>query len=319
MTFSFSRTFIAPFGVGDRDNVNYAEQEFPARFPHLAANCDREHTCCNALAHPFRNRHSIMFDREFGGTGRCNSYLHISFPAHCKIRMQRGSYMQKAVNKDQRTLVSKTISNIGMVGNLLAVLILVACAGTNAGTSAKSLNTASHFQARESSCSARGESSKCMFAMIHETQPKKIGTESFAEAYRAVRDAPVRPSRENTDALTCLALNVYWEARNQSAAGQLAVAQVTMNRVLDPRYDDDVCDVVYDHKQFSWYWDGKSDTPTDGKAWTTAYLVASAAMNGSGHVELQDVTHYHAVYIQPYWQDYMVKVAMIGDHVFYAD
>jgi hypothetical protein len=120
-------------------------------------------------------------------------------------------------------------------------------------------------------------------------------------------------------ALHCLGMNVYWEARNQEIAGQLAVAQVTLNRVRDSRYPNDICNVVYDHKQFSWYWDGKSDTPKDKQAWDTALMVASAAMDGTGHAELQGVTHYHAVYIQPYWKDYMTMVAMIGDHIFYVD
>jgi spore germination cell wall hydrolase CwlJ-like protein len=127
------------------------------------------------------------------------------------------------------------------------------------------------------------------------------------------------PTTESRDPLTCLALNIYWEARNQSVAGQLAVAQVTMNRVSDPRYADNVCDVVYQHKQFSWYWDGQSDIPRELYAWERAYLVASAALDGSGHAELEGVTHYHAVYSKPYWKDHMVRVAMIGDHIFYAD
>lgn len=120
-------------------------------------------------------------------------------------------------------------------------------------------------------------------------------------------------------ALICLSLNVYWEARNQPVAGQLAVAQVTMNRVHDRRFPNNVCEVVYDHKQFTWYWDGKSDIPKEEKAWQTAMLVASAAMDGSGHSALRGVTHYHAIYSQPYWKDYMTRVAVIGDHVFYMD
>ena len=80
-----------------------------------------------------------------------------------------------------------------------------------------------------------------------------------------------------------------------------------------------MCDVVYEHKQFSWFWDGKPDTPREKKAWEAAYLVASAAMAGTGHTELEGVTHYHAVYSKPYWKGYMVQVAMIGDHVFYMD
>ena len=117
----------------------------------------------------------------------------------------------------------------------------------------------------------------------------------------------------------CLALNVYWEARNQALSGQLAVAQVTMNRVRDPRYPNDICEVVYDHRQFSWYWDGLPDSPKEPRAWENALLVASAAIYGSGHAELEGVTHYHAVYAQPYWKDFMTLVTTIGDHLFYIE
>mgnify|MGYP003628329525 CR=1 FL=1 len=85
------------------------------------------------------------------------------------------------------------------------------------------------------------------------------------------------------EALMCLALNVYHEAKNQSLIGQIAVAQVVMNRVRDERYPDTVCEVVeqgptYSWKkdypvknrcQFSWYCDGKSDKPKEGHAWLT--------------------------------------------------
>ena len=45
-------------------------------------------------------------------------------------------------------------------------------------------------------------------------------------------------------ALVCLAMNIYHEAKNQPSIGQIAVAQVVMNRVMDSRYPDDVCSVV---------------------------------------------------------------------------
>lgn len=116
----------------------------------------------------------------------------------------------------------------------------------------------------------------------------------------------------------CLALNIYHEARDQPLAGQLAVAQVTLNRVESPRYPDNVCDVVYEEHQFSWYWDGKSDTPFDAGAWETAQLVASAALDGSKMTDLEGVTHYHALYVLPYWSDQTKLVAQIGDHRFYS-
>lgn len=119
-------------------------------------------------------------------------------------------------------------------------------------------------------------------------------------------------------ALLCLALNVYWEARNQSIAGQVAVAQVTMNRVASPDYPDDVCEVVYQHQQFSWYWDGKPDKPLEHAAWESAIDVAGAVMHGSIHKDLIGVTHYHAVYVQPYWASAYNMVVQIDDHVFYT-
>lgn len=121
--------------------------------------------------------------------------------------------------------------------------------------------------------------------------------------------------------IMCLALNVYWESRDQDLAGQVAVAQVTMNRVASPDYPNDVCGVVYENKQFSWYWDGKSDVPTEEKAWDRAQMVAMGVLAGSGHAELMDVniTHYHAVYVQPYWAPTMTLVARIDDHIFYQE
>ena len=119
--------------------------------------------------------------------------------------------------------------------------------------------------------------------------------------------------------IMCLAMNVYWEARDQSLAGQVAVAQVTMNRVASPDYPNDVCSVVHQKKQFSWYWDGKSDVPREEEAWYRAQMVATGVYAGSGHVDLEFATHYHAVYVQPYWTSEFVLVAEIGDHKFYIE
>jgi hypothetical protein len=46
-------------------------------------------------------------------------------------------------------------------------------------------------------------------------------------------------------AIFCLALNVYFEARNEPVEGKVAVAQVVMNRKADPRFPDTICGVVY--------------------------------------------------------------------------
>ena len=133
------------------------------------------------------------------------------------------------------------------------------------------------------------------------------------------------------EALMCLALNVYHEAKNQSTIGQIAVAQVVMNRVHDKRYPNTVCEVVkqgptYKWKpdypvrnrcQFSWYCDGKSDTPKEKFAWEHAQMVADGVYYGKVHDLVDGATHYHAYYVQPSWSDSKTYITRIDDHIFY--
>lgn len=131
----------------------------------------------------------------------------------------------------------------------------------------------------------------------------------------------------------CLALNVYHEARDQSHAGQMAVAQVVLNRVADQRFPDNICDVVYQqrftdppgapirlHKcQFSWYCDGKPDEPTDEIAWYTAKNQAAHAyyLYSVGYDLTEGSTHYHAGSVEPNWIPDMIHIMDIDDHKFY--
>ena len=131
--------------------------------------------------------------------------------------------------------------------------------------------------------------------------------------------------------LTCLALNVYHESKNQSLIGQIAVAQVTMNRVRDERYPDNVCDVVKqgltykwnpsipirNKCQFSWYCDGKSDKPRDEHAWDKAMLVAHGVYYGNLDDFVEGATHYHAHYVLPSWASTKTYITRIDDHIFY--
>lgn len=76
------------------------------------------------------------------------------------------------------------------------------------------------------------------------------------------------------DEVHCLALNIYFEARGEALAGQLAVAMVSMNRVVSGRFPSTVCQVVWQPKQFSWTHDGRSDKPKDQPAWQRALTIA---------------------------------------------
>tara|TARA_R110000868_G_scaffold1081_5_gene8275 strand:+ start:73 stop:465 length:393 start_codon:yes stop_codon:yes gene_type:complete len=125
-------------------------------------------------------------------------------------------------------------------------------------------------------------------------------------------------------ALMCMALNVYHESRSENLNGQVAVANVTLNRVADSKWPNDVCSVVEQgyskgkHKcQFSWYCDGKSDTPTNSVSWARAVLVANDVMMGYIPDITEGATHYHAKYVNPYWAKSFTKTVAIGSHIFY--
>ena len=117
-------------------------------------------------------------------------------------------------------------------------------------------------------------------------------------------------------ALTCLALAVYHEARGEPLSGQMAVAEVVLNRVESDRFPNTVCEVVKQPHQFSFYWDGKSDTPRDPVAWAIASNVAQQALDQKPNIT-EGATFYHATYVSPYWAARFHPTAAIGRHVFF--
>ena len=139
-------------------------------------------------------------------------------------------------------------------------------------------------------------------------------------------------------AVMCLAMNAYWEARNQDINGMIAVSQVVMNRVESEFYPDDPCSVVFQgpekpswkdpsvyypvrHKcQFSWYCDGKSDEvpPGDEEIWQDARMVALGVYLGKVDDNTGGALWYHADYVRPAWSEVKEVRATIGDHIFYG-
>ena len=126
--------------------------------------------------------------------------------------------------------------------------------------------------------------------------------------------------------LTCLALNVYYEARGESLAGRYAVAEVTMNRVTSRRYPETVCAVVYEKRwdrlrkrhvgAFSWTEFDIVPHP-EGEQWKQARKVADVIYFGRQPPVLDGALHYHASYIRPSWSRGQKPLARIGGHIFY--
>jgi spore germination cell wall hydrolase CwlJ-like protein len=122
----------------------------------------------------------------------------------------------------------------------------------------------------------------------------------------------------------CLANAVYFEARGESVRGQIAVAQVVMNRVFSPFYPNDVCGVVYQNAhrhlacQFTFACDGIPDIVTEPDAWERAKRIARDVLDGKLWMpEVSKSTHYHAYWVHPDWVHEMKKVYKLGVHTFY--
>jgi spore germination cell wall hydrolase CwlJ-like protein len=122
----------------------------------------------------------------------------------------------------------------------------------------------------------------------------------------------------------CLARAIYFEARGEPLSGQVAVAQVVLNRVHNPRYPDSICGVVYqnDHRrhacQFSFACDGIADAASEQQAWERAKKISDEVVAGQAQVKTAAAaTHYHATYVSPYWAPSMQRLIKIGAHVFY--
>jgi len=119
--------------------------------------------------------------------------------------------------------------------------------------------------------------------------------------------------------LGCLAMNIYFEGRGESAKGRAAIASVTMNRVRSKRYPNSVCEVVWQRRQFSWtHIAPRHHVITDHKAWHQAIVVAQLFLSGAQVSLVGNATHYHSVNVEPSWQDDTKLVALVGDHMFYA-
>lgn len=115
----------------------------------------------------------------------------------------------------------------------------------------------------------------------------------------------------------CLATAIYFESRGEPLEGQLAVADVVMNRAASGRYPSDWCGVVKQPAQFSFVHHGQFPAIYDAYAWQTAQAVARTAINNLAREIPNDVMWYHADYVAPSWRRSLQEVEQIGAHIFY--
>jgi len=138
-------------------------------------------------------------------------------------------------------------------------------------------------------------------------------------------DNPIPASALSTAEVRCMAEAIYFEARSEPVRGQLAVAQVVVNRLKNPTYPSTVCGVVYQNQhmrnacQFSFACDGYREVIRDRSSWATALDLAQAMLAGDAIYleEIGTATHYHATYVRPAWARQMQRMGQIGLHIFY--
>jgi len=128
-----------------------------------------------------------------------------------------------------------------------------------------------------------------------------------------------------TRAQDCLAQAIWYEAASESEAGQRAVAQVVLNRVSHPSWPSSVCGVVYQGSsrrtgcQFTFTCDGSLRRNATGRTWDRARNIASEALAGTVYEPIGHATHYHTLWVNPYWASSLDHVGTIGAHRFYRN
>lgn len=116
--------------------------------------------------------------------------------------------------------------------------------------------------------------------------------------------------------LNCLAIGVYYESKGEPLEGQLAVAEVILNRAKSGRFPASVCGVLTQRGQFSFVRGGRLPQPPAGtRAWKTALAVAQVARDDSWDSRVSNALFFHARYVSPGWR--RARVGSVGNHIFY--
>lgn len=114
----------------------------------------------------------------------------------------------------------------------------------------------------------------------------------------------------------CLASAIYFEAKSESFEGQLAVAQVVINRANSGRFASSICGVVLQRSQFSFVRGGAIPSVNNQeRAWREAMGIARIAKAKLYSSRAPGALYFHAARVAPNWK--LNRVASIGNHIFY--
>ena len=178
-----------------------------------------------------------------------------------------------------------------------------------------------------------------VFFSIFYRDTSEIDNQKLVIRTNVVSPTPVEDPFAKNNEITCLAKNMYFEARSEGIAGVVATTQVVYNRVDSEEYPNTICEVIEQAKisqwwlkekgvikpiknkcQFSWFCDGYSDEPKDDKTYSELFSLAEEFVNGD-HKNMIDITGgalwYHADYVHPRWANSKEVTAKVGRHIFY--
>ena len=114
----------------------------------------------------------------------------------------------------------------------------------------------------------------------------------------------------------CLASAIYWESKGEPLAGQLAVAEVIINRAASGRFAPTLCGVITQRSQFSFVRGGRIPAPPrTAAAWRTAVAIAHIALDDKADSPVSTALFFHANYVSPGWR--LRRLASVGNHIFY--
>lgn len=182
-----------------------------------------------------------------------------------------------------------------------------------------------------------GGNNNALSAIASVTQPlykpadEKSVTADVVAAY--VKDGyeptPVRVEHANTER-ECLAQAIYHEARGETSEGQLAVANVIVNRARSGKFPGSLCGVIYQNAdkgryrcQFTFACDGRNDAPGERRAWASSQnlakeIYAEYAMGEDVGALPSSALYYHTRAVHPSWANTFNRVAAVDSHIFYA-
>ena len=144
-----------------------------------------------------------------------------------------------------------------------------------------------------------------------------LATESQQQAQQAQQEQQLQVQHQQAERY-CLTQALYYEARGEGEMGQLAVADVILQRQRSKYHPNTICGVVYQPYQFSFVSDGSMLREIDIEAWNKADDLSGRIFNGKVSTGLTGrALFYHAKHVRPDWANAMIKTTEIGNHIFY--